>query len=372
MTGWSDWPLRRLQEIEVLPAWLAGGLPGLWAVLKLMTALTLAWWVSRLVGRSVRAIGRRRMAADETFEGSSWDLGASLVRFFLLVVFAPLVLALAGLQVTPFLNAHALAVITAFATVAGGIVIARWMATSIRSFGKRARQNNRVDDTLFNFIASMTRYSVVTLAAILALQQLGFPAGSLIAVVGAAGLAVALALQDTLKAVAAGVLLAVFRPFKLGDWVAIAGTEGEVVDVTPFHTTLLPVDNRAVIIPNDKAWTDPITNFSREPMRRLDLYFDVSYEDDVDHALNVMRQAIAGLPEIRHRDDIWVGMDSLNAYSVTLRARPWTDRTGVLDRKSECMRAVKAAFEREGITIPYPRQVEYQLELPQSRTKETS
>lgn len=372
MTEWSDWPLRRLQEIEGLPAWLAGGLPGLWAVIKLMVAMAIAWWVSRLVGRAVRAAGRRRMAPDEVFEGSSWDLGASLVRFFLLVVFAPLILALAGLQVTPFLNAHALSVLTAFAMVAAGIVIARWMATSIRSFGKRAKANNRVDDTLFNFIASMTRYTVVTLAAILALQHLGFPAGSLIAVVGAAGLAIALALQDTLKAVAAGVLLAVFRPFRLGDWVAIAGTEGEVVDVTPFHTTLLPVDNRAVIIPNDKAWTDPITNFSREPMRRLDLYFDVSYEDDLDTALNVMREALADLPEIRRKEDIWVGVHALNAYSVTLRARPWIDRAGILDRKSDCIRAVKAAFDRNGVTIPYPRQVEYQLEHPQSGAKETS
>ena len=372
MMDWIDEPLRRILAIEELPGWLVSGLPGLWAMIKLVLALVLTWFVSRLVGRGLRALGRRRMGPGESFEGSSWDLGASLVRFFLLVLAAPLILALAGLDVGPFLNAHALGVVTAFAIVAAGIVAARWIATSIRSFGKRARQNNRADDTLFNFVAAMTRYGVVTLAVILALQQLGFPAGSLIAVVGAAGLAIALALQDTLRAVAAGVLLAVFRPFRLGDWVAIAGTEGEVADMTPFHTTLIPVDHRAVIIPNDKAWSDPITNFSREPMRRLDLYFDISYEDDTRRAMEVVREALASLPETRRKEDIWVGVHALNAWSVTLRARPWTDRTGIPERKSACILAVKTAFENSGVTIPYPRQVEYQLEYPHARTRETS
>ena len=189
--------------------------------------------------------------------------------------------------------------------------------------------------------------------------MVGVQPGTLIAVVGAAGLAIALALQDTLRAVAAGVLLAVFRPFKIGDWVLIAGAEGEVADITPFHTTLIPVDNRAVIIPNDKAWSEPITNYARYSDRRLDLYYDVSHEDDLDKAMNVLRDTISALPRCKRKQEVWVGVHAMTASSITIRVRPWVARPELLDFKSDCHVAVKTAFDAAGITIPLPQQVEY-------------
>ncbi len=367
MTEFIDWPLRRVLAIEGLPGWLAPTLELVWVGLKVTVTLMLAWLVSRLARRAVVALGKRRLKADEAFDGSSWDLGASLVQFLILVISAPAIIAVAGFNVLPYVEAHVFSVAVAFAILAAGIALARWTATSIRSFGARARRGQHGDETLFKFIASLARYGLVGLAGVLALQQLGFNAGSLIAIVGAVGLALALALQDTLRAVASGVMLAIFRPYRIGDWVLIAGAEGEIVDVTPFHTTLLPVDNRTVVIPNDKAWSDTITNFSRQRQRRLDLYFDVAYEDDVDQALEVMKSAVAELAGVRRRDETWCGVHELGAYSVRLRLRVWIDRASVLNMRSDCIRAVKAAFAAAGITIPYPTQLEYQLAPPGSK-----
>lgn len=358
-----DRPLDYLLTLEGLPDWLARLMPYAWAAVKIAVAVALAYAASSLVKRIIRFFGRRRAKRKAIdFEGSAGDLGASLAQFFVLVVSAPYVLGIAGIDVQPFLDNHMPGIIAAFVTLALGIAASRWVGGAIRRFGARANKARRGDDTLFSFIASATAYGILVFAAILALTQIGIQTGSLIAVVGAAGLAIALALQDTLKAVASGVMLAIFRPFRIGDWVLIAGAEGEVVDITPFHTTVKPVDNKAVIIPNDQAFTQPITNFTRFPRRRLDLYFEISYDDDIGHALEVMREAVLALPRVLAKEDYWGGVHSLEAYSVKLRARPWIATSEFLDMRSACTRAVKEAFDREGITIPYPHQVEYQIQ----------
>ena len=348
-----------LTENDALPDWLRYALPYAAHALSVLAVIFAAWFLSWLLKVLVRGIGRRRMKAEEAFDGSAWDLGGSLVQFFVLVCSVPAILTVLGFDVMPFLESNAGSILTAFAILAVGITVSRWLAVSIRGFGERAKRGRGADDTLFTFIASMLRYTVLALAAVFALQQVGFAPGSLIAVVGAIGLAIALALQDTLRAVAAGVMLALFRPFRNGDWVLIAGSEGEVIDVTPFHTTVKTIENRAVIIPNDKAWADPIINFNRLSERRLDLYFEISYEDDIDHAMEVMCKAIADLPGCRRASELWAGVHELTAYAVMLRVRPWIARNDVLNMRSACIRAVKLAFDREGITIPYPQQVEF-------------
>ncbi|MEM8617458.1 MAG: mechanosensitive ion channel family protein, partial [Pseudomonadota bacterium] len=324
-----------------------------------LACLLLVWLVSAAAKRVVRFIGRRRMADHEVFDGSSWDLGGSLVQFFILLASIPLVLGLAGVNTVPFLVDNAVGIVSAFLILFAGILLSRWFAVSIRRFGKRAAQKQKTDDTLFQFTASMGRYLGLGLTVILALQQLGFSSGSLIAVVGAAGLALALALQDTLRAVAAGVMLAVFRPYRIGDWVSIADLEGEVTDVTPFHTTIKTFEHRSVIIPNDKAWAEPITNFHAHAERRLDFRVDIAYEDDIGAALEVMRKAIAKTPGCRRPNEIWVSTHALADSSVTLRARPYVSKADFVTFRGEVTKRVKEAFDANGITIPFPQQVEY-------------
>ncbi|MCI4644089.1 MAG: mechanosensitive ion channel [Hyphomonadaceae bacterium] len=344
---------------ETAPAWLQAAWPALAALVDVTLVGGGLWLASWLAKRAIKTIGRLRMGKEEVFEGSAWDLGGSLIQFFVLLLGIPLILSIIGLDIGPFLERNAVGMVGAFLILGAGIALARWLSVSIRSFGERARRNQNTDETLFHFAASLGRYVVIALSAIFALQMVGFQPGTLIAVVGAAGLAIALALQDTLRAVAAGVLLAVFRPFRIGDWVLIANAEGEVADITPFHTTIIPVDNRAVVIPNDKAWSEAITNYSRYSERRLNLFFDVSYEDDLERALVVLRETIAALPRCRRSQDVWVGVHEMTANSVTLRVRPWVGRQEVLDFRSDCIMAVKTAFEAAGITIPLPQQVEY-------------
>ncbi|MEM9738889.1 MAG: mechanosensitive ion channel family protein [Pseudomonadota bacterium] len=344
---------------EGAPQWLAVAWPAMISTLFALVVALLLWAGSSVIKAIIKSIGRRRMTQGEVFEGSTWDLGGSLSQFVILLMGAPLVIVPFGLNIGSFLSGNAAGILTAIIILFAGFAIARWLALSIRSFGERARSHKNTDDTLFRLGASIGRYMVMVLAIILALQAVGFNPGTLIAVVGAVGLAIALALQDTLRAVAAGVLIAVFRPFSIGDWVEIAGKEGEVIDITPFQLTVKQVDNRAVIIPNDKAWSDPITNYSRYSERRLNLFFDVAYEDDPAEAMDIVRQTISALPRCRRPLDIWTGVHELGASSVTLRVRPWCARADVLDFKSDCLMAVKSAFEAAGITIPFPQQVEY-------------
>ncbi|MEO0466771.1 MAG: mechanosensitive ion channel family protein [Pseudomonadota bacterium] len=321
--------------------------------------LLVVWLMSAGAKSLVRFIGRKRMASHEVFDGSTWDLGGSLIQFFILLASIPLILALAGVNTLPFLTENAVGIVSAFLILFAGILLSRWFAVSIRSFGHRAAQNQNADDTLFQFLASMGRYLGLGLAVILALQQLGFSTGSLIAVVGAAGLALALALQDTLRAVAAGVMLAVFRPFRVGDWVEISGLEGEVTEVTPFHTTIKTVDHRSVILPNDKAWAEPITNYSAHAERRVDFYVDISYEDDIGKALDLLRATIAETPGCRRANDIWVSAHKLGDFGVTLRARAYVAKADFITFRGAITKRVKEAFEQAGITIPFPQQVEY-------------
>ncbi len=357
-----DWPLQALLARPDLPDWLRASAPYAWTGLKLGLLLVVALLAARAMKLAIRRIGRRAYASDEAFEGSPWDLGASLSQLLVLGVFLVPASALVGFDVSALVTSYGSAALGAAVIAVAGIVAASWVAAAVRSFGERASRGHRGDATLFNFLATVLKYALVILTVILALQQFGFQSASLIAVLGAVGLAIALSLQDLLKGVAAGVMLAVFRPYRIGDWVEITGVEGEIVDISPFQTTLKDVQNRTVTVPNDRAWAETIINATKTPRRRLDLYFDVSYEDDTDAALAVMQAALRTVPRVLAKHDLWTGVHALAAYSVTLRARPWIATTEFLDARSACILAVKRAFDAKGITIPYPQQVEYQVQ----------
>ncbi|OYW88208.1 MAG: hypothetical protein B7Z22_02920, partial [Hyphomonas sp. 32-62-5] len=186
----------------------------------------------------------------------------------------------------------------------------------------------------------------------------GFDTASLLAIVGAAGLAIALALQDTLKAVAAGVVIAIFRPYRIGDVVEIAGQTGTVADITPFTTVLNTLDNREIVVTNDKAWGDVIINITARSLRRLDLLFSIDYDDDPELAIRVIRGVLEADKRIRTEPPIWVNVVELASSSVDLRARAWVSTPDWWDTRCDVILRVKQAFDANGITIPYPHQVE--------------
>lgn len=248
--------------------------------------------------------------------------------------------------------------LSALAILVAAWFLAAWLSARIRRFGERAaRMSADTNTALFAFLASLVRWAALAVALIVALQQFGFQTASLIAVVGAAGLAVALALQDTLKAVAAGVMIAIARPFRIGDFVRISGEEGSVDNLSPFSIVLKTLDNREVTIPNDQAWAGVVVNYSARERRRIDLVFSISYDDDIDHALDVLVRTVGTDPRVIHDPPIWAKVAALSASSVDLRVRAWCLNDDYVDLRGDLLKSVKQAFDREGVSIPYPHQV---------------
>ncbi|MEZ5955469.1 MAG: mechanosensitive ion channel [Hyphomonas sp.] len=315
------------------------------------------WFVAALIRLAVLFVGKRLNPKNREFEGSTWDLAASVSRIFALIILSPIPLGLAGYDWEAIVEKRGPGAVAAVAILIFAVIIANSIARSLRRFGRKAHQRAGTDDTLFAFAASMFKYLIFAVAIVFALTQLGFPTASLAALLGAAGLAIGLALQDTLKAVAAGIMLAIFRPFRIGDYVNVAGLEGEVTDITPFLTQVKQIDNKIVTVTNDKVWADPLINFTRLTRRRLDLYFDISYDDNMDTALALVKGVAADHPRILAKDEIWVGIHALASSSVQVRLRAFVPTQEFIDIRGEITKAVKEAFDANGITIPFPHQV---------------
>ncbi|BCB06333.1 mechanosensitive ion channel protein [Vreelandella venusta] len=242
------------------------------------------------------------------------------------------------------------------------VLIVGWMAAGIVSSLVRKRVNAipRIDPTLGNFLAALVKWGILLVVFITVLGLFGIQATSLVAVLGAATLAIGLALQGTLSDLAAGFMLIVFRPYKLGQFVDIGGTSGTVKDLNLFVTELVTPDNVQIIVPNGQAWGAIITNFSHHSTRRVDLVFGIGYDDDADLAMAI----ISGLAEADsriHSDPApWVKVTNLGASSVDLSVRLWVDAADYWDVKFDMTKAVKEAFDKQGVSIPYPHSVEIQ------------
>ncbi|HPF24695.1 MAG TPA: mechanosensitive ion channel [Hyphomonas sp.] len=342
-TGWPPWAMAIVPFAEK------------WGVV-ILSAIGV-WIAAGLLRRLVLLIGQRAISKDKEFEGSNWDLAASVTRIFALILLSPIPLGFAGYDWEALVEKRGPGALGAVAILVFAVIIANGVARSLRRFGRKAHRRAGADDTLFAFAASLFKYLIFAVAIVFALTQLGFPTASLAALLGAAGLAIGLALQDTLKAVAAGIMLAIFRPFRIGDFVSVAGLDGEIIDITPFLTSVKQIDNKVVSITNDKVWAEPLINHTRQTRRRLDLYFDISYDDNMDTALALVRDVANAHPRVLAKDETWVGVHSLASSSVMLRLRAYVATPEFVDVRAQLIKAVKEAFDANGITIPFPHQV---------------
>ena len=351
-------PLQFPFTTDGLPGWLATALPELWRIGIVLLAISIAWLISFLAKLVVRRVAKRMSKNPEEFEGSPWDIAAPIIQFAVFAGLLTLLLEALGVALGARLAEAWPATIAVIIIFIAAFFIARYLSRAVESFGERAQRRTRADKTIFSFAASIITYTVFIIAGVLALGRLGFDTTTLVALVGAAGLAIGLALQDTLKAVASGLMLALFRPYRLGDWVEIAGKDGEVVSITPFQTSLKTVDNKIEVLPNTVAWSDPVTNYSRQPRRRLDLYFDVSYEDDIDAVLKLLIETANGHRRVLAKDETWAGVHTFASSSVVYRLRAWVPGTEFIQVRADMYRLVKYALDGAGMTIPYPHQVE--------------
>ena len=235
-------------------------------------------------------------------------------------------------------------------------VIGKWIARAISNLIKKLMTKNNMDEALVGFIGSLVYWALLIMVVIAALGKLGIQTGSFIAIVGAAGLAVGLALQGSLSNFAAGVLILIFRPFKIGDFVEVAGEAGVVKKIQIFTTELSTGDNKQVIIPNSGVTGGNITNYSTHDTRRVDLTMGIGYEDDIDKARNAILDEINKEERILKDPAPTVAVIELADSSVNFVVRPWVNAADYWGVYFDLTEAMKKRFDAEGISIPFPQQ----------------
>ncbi len=232
-----------------------------------------------------------------------------------------------------------------------GLRIAGWLGGLVRA---QAVKRETIDDTLGNFFASLVRWAITAAVFIAALQVFGVQATSFVAVLGALTLAIGLSLQGALGNIASGVMIMIFRPYKLGDYVDIAGEAGTVKDINLFQTVLATVDNVKVMVPNSQAIDGVIRNFSGYETRRVDVTFGIDYDDDMDKAIGIIQSIIEADARIMKDPEPFVKVVNLGDSSVDIATRSWTEASDYWGVRFDLIKNVKAAFDEAGVSIPYP------------------
>lgn len=233
-------------------------------------------------------------------------------------------------------------------------VIGRWVAKGLRSTLKRVMTKNKVDQTLISFMCSIVYAVLIVFVVIAVLNQIGIQTTSLVAILGAAGLAIGLALQGSLSNFAAGVMMIIFRPFKAGDYIEGGGVSGTVEEVQIFTTFLTTPDNKTVIVPNSKIMSDNIINYSTKCTRRIDLTVGVGYGDDLDRARAVIQQVMDAETRILTDPAPMIVVKELSESSVNFSIRPWVMTGDYWEVYFDLVENIKKSFDREGISIPFP------------------
>lgn len=228
--------------------------------------------------------------------------------------------------------------------------VARWLTTLV----VKTMRKNDVDNELVGFLESLIYGGLFAFVIIAALTHLGLQTASLIAVLGAAGLAVGLALQGSLSNFAAGILILLLRPFNVDDFVEMAGTAGKVKSIRIFTTELRTGDNKCVIIPNSRVLDSNIVNYSSTGQRRVDLVFGVSYNDDLDKVRKTIKQVIDADDRILKDKDTVIAVSQLADSSVNFNVRPWVKTGDYWSVHADLMENIKKAFDANDISIPFP------------------
>ncbi len=241
-------------------------------------------------------------------------------------------------------------IITALLILFIGNIVARTIG---RSVGK-VLQKRKMDPAVVEFLSALVRYLLFVIFLIAALGRVGVETASVVAVIGAAGLAVGLALQGSLSNFAAGVLIVGFRPFKSGDYVEVSGVAGSVEAIQIFQTILKTPDNKMVVVPNASVIGGPITNYSRHATRRIDHVIGVSYGSDLKKTKEVIQKVLEADERILREPGIQIGVVALADSSVNFVVRPWVTTANYWDVYFDSLQAIKEALDDAGIEIPFP------------------
>lgn len=233
-------------------------------------------------------------------------------------------------------------------------VIGKWVAKKLSKFIRKFMDSREVDPTLSAFIASLVDILLLIVVVLAALNNLGIDTTSFIAMLGAAGLAIGLALQGTFGNIGSGVILILFRPFEVGDFVSVGGESGTVEAITLFNTTLTTPDNKVILIPNGAVTGGNITNFSKKEERRVDFVFGIGYDDDLKLAKATLQEIIDADARILKDPESFIGVGELGDSSVNFTVRVWVKASDYWGVHFDTTEKVKLTFDEKGISIPYP------------------
>jgi small conductance mechanosensitive channel len=254
-------------------------------------------------------------------------------------------------KLSEMVSTWGLKVLGALVVLIVGLIVARSIRKAIRRGMARSK---RVDESLIPFVSGIAYYLLLAALIIAVLQMFGVEATSMIAVLGAAGLAVGLALQGTLSNFAAGVMLLVFRPFKLGDFVEAGGMAGSVKEISIFSITLATPDNVKIIMPNSAVYGQTIKNYTANDTRRNDLVVGISYNDDIGKARDVILGILKAEKRVLEDPAPVVAVSELGDSSVNLVVRPWCKKEDYWDLRFDLTRKIKEELEAAGCSIPFP------------------
>ena len=253
-------------------------------------------------------------------------------------------------KVWELLTVYGLQILAAIAI----FIVGRWVAKALTKGVTRLMESRDVDQTLVKFTANLAYVALLTFVILAAIGRLGIQTTSFIAVLGAAGLAVGLALQGSLSNFAAGFLMILFRPFKVGDVIEGAGVAGKVEEIQIFTTKIVTPDNKTVIIPNAKLTEDNIVNWTVKGTRRVDMVFGIGYGDDIDAAREIIKDIVAQDNRILKEPQVQIAVSELADSSVNFVVRPWVQSDNYWDVYFDTTEKVKKSFDAKGISIPFP------------------
>ena len=242
------------------------------------------------------------------------------------------------------------------------LIVGRILAGFARKMVRKALSRTDVDQAIVSFLGSLAYYAVIIFAVIAALKKFGIETASLVAVLGAAGFAVGFALQGSLSNFAAGIMLLVFRPYKIGDVIDAAGVIGKVSEMKLFTTVVYTPDNIKIIIPNSKLFGDTIKNITAEDTRRVDMVVGIGYDSDIPKAMKIMQGLLEADPRVLKDPAPQIAVSELADCSVNFVVRPWAATGDYWGVKFDFNEAVKKAFDAEGIEIPFPQLVVHKPE----------
>jgi small conductance mechanosensitive channel len=237
--------------------------------------------------------------------------------------------------------------------------IGKWVAARIVVLMRRAMNRAKIDATLTSFLANISNALLLALVVIAALTKLGIETNHLAAIFAAAGLAIGLAMQNSLSNLAAGIMIIIFRPFKVGDYVEVSTIAGTVEELSIFTTKFKSLDNIELIVPNGSIISGVIKNYSAKPIRMLDLTFSIAHEHDLRIAKNILHKVIADESRLLDAPEPVIAVKNIGEATVDFAVRPWVNTSDYMATKFALTEAVKLAFDEAGIKMPCPQKMLY-------------